>query len=79
MSKDNATKPAEQVGGTHYSDRGIQPIEYINTNRLGYHEGNVVKYTTRHKYKNGKEDIKKAIWYLQDLLDNYDELTKEQK
>lgn len=61
-------KPATQVGGTHYSDRAIQPIEYINANTLGYHEGNIIKYITRYKYKNGLEDLKKALWYLEDLI-----------
>jgi len=60
-----------QVGGTHYQ-LPIQPIEYITKNNLGYIEGNVVKYVTRHKSKNGAEDIKKAIHYLQMLLDTYE-------
>jgi hypothetical protein len=61
-------KPASQVGGTHYEDRAIQPIEYINANNLGYHEGNIVKYITRYQYKNGIEDLEKALWYLNDLI-----------
>lgn len=58
----------KQVGGKHY-DLPIQPIEYINKNGLGYIEGNVIKYVTRHKNKNGAEDIKKAIHYLELLLE----------
>lgn len=61
-------KPPTQIGGTHYSDRSIQPIEYINANHLGYHEGNIIKYITRYPYKNGIEDLKKALWYLEDLI-----------
>jgi len=61
-------KPSAQVGGTHYSDKGIQPIEYINANNLGYHVGNVIKYVTRYKDKNGLEDLLKAEWYIQDLI-----------
>ena len=56
-----------QVGGTHYQ-KAIQPIEYIEKNKLGFCEGNVVKYVTRHKDKNGAEDIKKAIQYLEFIL-----------
>ena len=59
-----------QEGGTHYKDRKIQPIEYILANGLGYIEGNVVKYITRHKSKNGAEDIRKAIHYCQLLLES---------
>jgi len=62
---------ATQVGGSHYQ-LPIQPIDYIVKNNLGYREGNVVKYTTRHKTKNGAEDIKKAIHYLQMILEDYE-------
>ena len=58
----------EQIGGTHYNNKKIQPIDYILENKLPYCEGNVVKYVTRHKEKNGAEDIKKAIHYLRFIL-----------
>ena len=57
----------KQVGGNHYQ-LPIQPIDYILLNKLGYCEGNVIKYVTRYKQKNGKEDLLKAIHYLQFLL-----------
>ena len=60
----------KQVGGSHYNNKAIQPIDYILENKLGYCEGNVIKYVTRHKDKNGPEDIKKAIHYLQFILAN---------
>lgn len=64
----------EQVGGNHYTAQKIQPIDYILENDLGFCEGNVVKYVSRHKKKNGAEDIKKAIQYLQFILyHNYGE------
>jgi len=64
----------KQVGGDHYNSKSIQPIDYILENELGYCEGNVIKYVTRHKDKNGAEDIKKAIQYLQFILaDQYGE------
>jgi len=58
----------EQIGGNHYNNKKIQPIDYIIENALPYCEGNVVKYVTRHKEKNGAEDIKKAIHYLRFIL-----------
>lgn len=58
----------EQIGGDHYNNKKIQPIDYILENNLPYCEGNVVKYVTRHKEKNGAEDIKKAIHYLRFIL-----------
>jgi hypothetical protein len=58
-----------QVGGGHYKLLAIQPIEYIHANKVPYLEGNVIKYVTRHKSKNGKEDIEKAIHYLNLILE----------
>jgi hypothetical protein len=61
-----------QIGGDHYKDCTIQPVEYIFNNDLDYFEGNVVKYITRHrKKKEGKKDIEKAIHYAQLILDLY--------
>lgn len=56
-----------QIGGKHYKELKIQPIEYIQANGLDYFEGNVVKYISRHRYKNGKQDLEKAKHYI-DLL-----------
>lgn len=58
----------KQEGGAHYKDCAIQPIEYIHANKLGYIEGNVVKYITRHTSKGGAEDVRKVIHYCELLL-----------
>ena len=58
-----------QTGGDHYKKLGIQPIQYIHGNNLGYMEGNIVKYITRHKDKNGVEDIKKIKHYCDLILE----------
>ena len=58
-----------QEGGTHYKGMAIQPVEYIHSNNIDYLAGNVIKYVSRHKSKNGAEDIKKAIHYLQLILE----------
>jgi len=59
----------EQVGGDHYKKMKIQPIEFITANNLGYCEGNVVKYISRHDSKNGAEDIRKVIQYCEFILE----------
>ena len=59
----------KQVAGSHYSKCAIQPSEFIHRNKLGWCEGNAVKYLTRHRDKNGRQDIEKAIHYLQLLLE----------
>ncbi|NBS69791.1 DUF3310 domain-containing protein [bacterium] len=57
-----------QVGGSHYKDMPIQPVEYIHKNNLSYLEGNVIKYITRHRSKGGKADVEKALHYCQLIL-----------
>ena len=70
MKEENALK--KQVGGDHYKDCNIQPVEYIFQNNLDYFEGNVVKYITRHRKKGeGKKDVEKAIHYAQLILELY--------
>jgi len=60
----------KQVGGNHYKDCKIQPIEYIVGNDLTFCEGNAVKYITRHRRKGeGAKDIQKAIHYLEMILE----------
>lgn len=60
-----------QVGGDHYRQGKIQPVEYIEANGLGFLEGCVVKRVTRHNRDGGKgrQDIEKAIHELQLLLE----------
>lgn len=60
----------KQEGGSHYKDYKIQPIEFIMSNNLDYLQGNVVKYICRYKNKNGIEDLKKAIHYIQIMIEN---------
>ena len=65
---DNAT--SKQIGGDHYKNCAIQPIDYIVKNNLDFLEGNVVKYITRHKTKGeGRKDIEKVIHYAELILE----------
>lgn len=57
-----------QVGGDHYKNMPIQPLEYIVANDLQFCEGNVIKYVSRWRYKNGVEDLRKARHYLDMLI-----------
>ncbi len=57
-----------QTGGSHYSEMAIQPIDYIEQNNFGFHEGNIIKYVSRYKNKNGVEDLFKARDYLERLI-----------
>jgi hypothetical protein len=57
----------QQVSGSHYKDKVIQPVEYIHLNNIGYMEGNVIKYVSRWRDKGGIADLQKAKHYI-DLL-----------
>lgn len=63
------TSSKRQVGGNHYADLAIQPSEFIHRNRLNWCEANAIKYVCRHRSKNGRQDIEKAIHYLELLLE----------
>ena len=55
-----------------YYRGGIETADYIESNKMDYFQGNVIKYVTRFKRKNGLEDLKKAEWYLQRLIRQYE-------
>lgn len=68
IEKDN---PVESP--SHYGQGKIECIEYIRDfltkeEYIGYLRGNVAKYMHRWRYKNGEEDLKKARWYLEELI-----------
>lgn len=57
---------------SHYNQEGIEAIKYIKQqvpDFSSYLEGNLLKYIHRWKYKNGVEDLQKAQWYLDRLLE----------
>jgi hypothetical protein len=59
----------KQVAGDHYKDQPIQPVEYIYANAIGYFEGNVIKYVSRWRKKNGIADLEKAKHYIELLIE----------
>ena len=58
-----------QKGGSHYQNFKIQPSQFINENKLLFAEGNVIKYVCRHQSKGKSDDIKKAIHYLEMIME----------
>jgi hypothetical protein len=58
-----------QEGGSHYKTLAIQPWDYIIQNNLGFLEGNVIKYVTRWKEKEGLQDLQKARHFLDKLIE----------
>ena len=58
-----------QVGGGHYKGMAIQPVEFIHANGIGFMEGNVIKYVSRWRNKNGIADLAKAKHYIELLIE----------
>lgn len=52
----------------HYCQGTIEVIEAIEGLGLDYHQGNILKYIARYKYKNGMQDLMKAKWYIDRLI-----------
>ena len=58
-----------QVGGGHYKDYKIQPVEFIHANNIPFIEGNCIKYLCRWREKGGAQDLEKVIHYIGLLLE----------
>ena len=67
MMADNVNTPP------HYNQSGIECIDAIQAaTGDGYEyylQGNILKYLWRYRYKNGIEDLRKAQWYLNKLIE----------
>ena len=70
----------KQVGGNHYRKYKIQPSEFVVENKLLYPEGTVIKYILRHQDKGGKQDLLKAIHFIEMIIerDYRDEKEKQE-
>ena len=66
----NEDRESDRINPEHYT-QGIDCIDYITSKDMSFLEGNVVKYITRHRMKNGMEDLMKAQWYLTRLIEDY--------
>jgi hypothetical protein len=59
----------KQIGGNHYQQFPFQPTEFIHKMGLNFCQGNVIKYVCRYKFKNGLQDLEKALHYAEMLKD----------
>lgn len=67
-----------QVGGEHYKNLAIQPVEYCYRNNIPAIESSIIRYATRHRDKNKAQDIEKIIHYAKILLQLEYNYTDEQ-
>jgi hypothetical protein len=54
-----------QIGGKHYKDFVIQPVEFCHVNNIPYIEATAIKYLCRWRSKGGFEDLDKAIHFIE--------------
>jgi len=66
-TKTRYSKEDTGIKGDHYK-APIQVIDFIEANNLNFSQGNVVKYVTRYKKKDGKIDLEKALYYINRLI-----------
>jgi len=59
----------KQIGGSHYQKYKIQPSKFVIENELLYPEGCAIKYIIRHRDKGKKQDILKAIHFLEMIME----------
>jgi hypothetical protein len=62
-------KSKEQVEHPNHYNQGIEMWDYALSHNLDFMEGNVVKYVTRWRHKNGLQDLYKAKQYLDKLIE----------
>lgn len=57
-----------QIGGSHYKNYRIQPLDWALDNSINAAEFSILRYVLRYRDKNGLEDLDKAIHYAQILV-----------
>ena len=76
FAKDQRASSSEKEAVDHpnHYNKGIEVIDYIDSWDFNFTIGNIIKYVSRHKHKaNPLEDLKKAKWYLDRLIEKYEE------
>ena len=70
QKRKNTVNPYDkQIGGSHYLKYKIQPSKFVIENELLFPEGSVIKYICRHRFKNGKEDLEKAVHFIEMIIE----------
>ena len=59
----------KQIGGSHYQGMSIQPSQFVIENKMLFPEGSAIKYICRHSKKDGKDDLLKAIHFIEMIIE----------
>jgi len=71
------TLMSNNISPSYYQKGSIEVTDYITSNEMSFIEGNIIKYVTRYKDKSGIQDLRKARWYLDKLIESQMDLTME--
>ena len=67
-----------QIGGDHYKT-SFEHWDLVEESGMGYLEGNASKYVARWRKKNGKQDLEKALHYVEKLVELYDSIGRRNR
>ena len=67
--KENQGNPG--MTGQYTFRGGIEPLDFIKSNKMGFAEGNIIKYLYRYPFKHGVHDLEKARFYIDLLIKEY--------
>ena len=59
---------SNNISPSYYQKGSVEVTDYITSNEMSFIEGNIIKYVTRYKDKSGIQDLRKARWYLDKLI-----------
>ena len=69
QSTESGKEDMNEPDPDHYSNLPLEPWDFIQQNKLDFFEGNVVKYICRWKNKGGVTDLRKAITYIEKIIE----------
>ena len=69
QSPERSKENMNEADPKHYNDLPMEPWDFIQQNKLDFYEGNVVKYICRWKNKGGVTDLRKAITYIEKIIE----------
>jgi len=69
---------SNNISPSYYQKGSIEVTDYITSNEMSFIEGNIIKYVTRYKDKSGIQDLRKARWYLDKLIESQMDIPMEE-
>ena len=69
QSTERGKEDMNEADPDHYSNLPMEPWDFIQQNKLDFFEGNVVKYICRWRNKGGVTDLRKAITYIEKIIE----------